>query len=301
MKKKAILGIITLCTVLFAGCGNRDVEAVGENISKENGYASEIETVVAEITETVIEEVVEPEEEVLDAAGEVDYLALARACEQEFKIVDGEEYNCDVVIDVRGCMYIYEFPGIDVTAENSSLFFDYENAEVEDATEGKRVGVPVSLDVGGLKYFVGLEHVYLSVQGETGSFGVEEMFYCYDGDDEYRKSIDYKALGNAAERVSSAIIRNYDEEERTIELCYVTPVEQDTYTEYKIEKEEWITLPLDEEVIIISWSLGNTSASYISEDLFSDRVKECLNGDYFFATIYEDGGSIKGIAQILNP
>ena len=290
MNNRIILFAFSICIALLTGCGAQTVHALESVETAE-------ETVTAEYMENIDMSESEPEEttDIADA----DYISMAKTCEQEFKILDGEKYNCDIAIDIRGCVYVYEFPEEEVRVEDCSLLFGYEEAKINDTSEGKVVEVPVSIMINENSYFIGEADVFLLKDTQTEEDEIDEIVYYYE--DEYRKSIDYDLLKAQSDELKAALIRDYNPGDRTVELCYVTAIDCDTYTDYQIEKEEWIKVPLCEEVRIIGWSWGNTAAVHMSEEVFDDYVEGYLDNGYFFATIYEKEESALGIVQVFNP
>ena len=300
MKKRIIIAVLSICTILSIGCGSKTVHALEPSEVVETVEETEVMvTESMEATETeedVSLESIEMQEDITDA----DYIAMAKDCEKEFKILEGEKYNCDIAIEIRGCTYIYEFPEKDVNAEECNLVFEYSEAEVCDwNTAAKKVGMPVSIEIGSNKYLIGTMEVFGEAAKAPNTHAeIEHLNYYYDCDTvEYRKIIEEDLLKNSADKVSDVIIRSYNPENRMVEFCHVSLVENETSTTYEIEKEEWVTMPLGKDVEIISYSLGGTSTVHISENVFADRVEEYHYDDdvYLFATMLEKDGSITGI------
>ena len=289
MKNKIFLIAFSIGTALLTGCGAQTVRALEsveqveetENVMVENTDMSELAT-----EETV---------EITDA----DYISMAKTCEQEFKILDGEKYNCDIAIDIRGCVYVYEFPEEEVEVEDCSLIFGYEDAQIDDTSEGKIVEVPVSIMISENSYVIGETDIFLQKDSQSEEFEIDEIVFYYE--DNQRKSIEYDMLKAQSDELKTALIREYNPEDRTVELCYVTAIDCDTYTDYQIEKEEWIKVPLCEDAKLVAWSWGNTAAVHISEEMFDKYVEEYVDNGYFFATIYEKEECALGIVQVFNP
>ena len=298
MKKRIIIAILSVCIVLFAGCGAKTVYALEPTETAETAEETEVMvTESMEATETeedVSLESIEMQEDITDA----DYIAMAKDCEKEFKILDGKEYDCEIAIDLRGCIYVYEFPEEDVKAEECSLAFGYKEAKIINTSEGKKIEIPISLCSAENKYFIGIADFIPDRNVQDGSLLIDHISYYYE---DYRDKLSYEIFSEKADELKHAVIRDYNPEDRTVELCYVTAIDCDTYADYEIENEEWISVPLSEDAKIVAWSWGYTCAAFVSEAMFDDAVEELLDRDYFFAGVYEGDGCIQGIAQVFNP
>ena len=298
MKKRIIATVLIMCTMLFAGCGAKTMYALEPSETEETVEETEVmETESVEETETE-EEVSMKSTEMQEDITDADYIAMAKDCEKEFKILNGEEYDCEIAIDLRGCIYVYEFPEEEVTAEECSLLFEYEDAKIINTSEGKKVEIPISLCSTENKYFIGIADFIPNRSVQEDRLIIDHISYYYQ---DYRDDLNYELLKEQNSERKFAIIRDYNPENKSVEMCYVTAIDCDTYADYKIETEEWISMPLKEESKIVAWSWGYTCAAFINEEVFDEAVEDMIDKGYFFATIYEGDGYIQGIVQVFNP
>ena len=283
--KKQITILLLMSILILTACSKEPQESIGVS-----------EVMEQEKEENIVEHE-EIEEEVLaDKQWKTeDFIRLMKSCEDQFKLMDGSSYDCDILVETQGYMYSYEFPEEEnIIADNCRLVFNYDNLEM--ASDNESSWVAVNLVMGTKEFLIGEVRFDFECIGEQ-EYTIRDTQYNYNHEDEklnYRKN-------SYREMEDSVIIRGYDEKNRTVELCYVTEVDYDMSIGYQMEKEEWITVPLADEVNIISWSQGNNSSCFISEEILYNLIDYFQQYDFYFAWISVEDGEIVCLEEVLNP
>ena len=283
--KKQITILLLMSILILTACSKEPQESIGASEVMEQEKEKNI------VEREEIEEAVLADKQWITE----DFIRLMKSCEDQFKIMDGSSYDCDILVETQGYMYSYEFPEEEnIVADNCRLVFDYDNLEM--ASDNESSWVAVNLVMGEKEFLIGGVRFDFECIGEQ-EYTIRDTQYNYNHEDEklnYRKN-------SYREMEDSVIIRGYDEKNRTVELCYVTEVDYDMSIGYQMEKEEWITVPLADEVNIISWSQGNNSSCFISEEILYNLIDYFQQYDFYFAWISVEDGEIVCLEEVLNP
>ena len=287
MKRKFII-ILLMSILSLTACSKEPQESIG---------ASEV--IEDERQDSIIENEEQEEDSTEDLVGENETSKLntlkkyVQSCEEKINLLAGQEYECDFMVQYEEYIYGYDLEDIEENSiDNYKLVFD--NANIEVAISESPIAVPVRIQVDDKECTIGSLKLWISE--DIDEYKIKEVVYSPGYNNVY--------YGKTPTWITEqgALIRNYDMQNRTVELCYVTLVEHDTYTGYEMEKEEWITVPLAENVKITSWTQDGCGCCYITENMLNHFVNDYTeHGDVFFCYIAEENGELIHIGKVLNP
>lgn len=287
--KHKVLGVIILTLWLCTACGEQEI------------YSASVEPIeTMEQMEETLEDATNTKEfsDTEESSDTQDYAQLLfESYEDDLEVLSGADYGVDLLIYLEGYYSFISIPEEqNLKPENCQLSFLYDTYRKEEYIDCYREFIDVQLTSGSQSYVIGSVYKETNTDAHSGEVP-KDIFFSPDA------SFSIFPIGEDDGKIDLVLVRNYDADNHTIELCFVDGEENDMGTAFVpvIIDDTWTTYEIDSSARFFGYAWDYNGIAGMDEQTFMETKVQNLQESELFCDCRIEEGKIMELWEILNP